>query len=168
MSERTPPEGVISAASDADGLEIVRILPFPREAVFRAWTEPDAFAAWFGEHGSSVPLDTVEMDVRPGGAWRATMLHGPEEVELPFSGEYREVEPPERLVFTVTDSTEIHGGGFELITAVFRDLGDGRTEMTVTQRGGNLSAEQYELTLRGWLIFLERQHDYLKARHDTL
>lgn len=167
MSAATPPEGVTSAHSDADGLEIVRVLGFSREEVFRAWTEPEAFAAWFGEHGSSVPIDTVEMDVRPGGAWRATMLHGPEETELPFWGEYREVEPPERLVFTVTDSSEIQGATFELVTVVLRDLGDGRTGMTVTQRGGNLSAAQYELTLRGWLIFLERQEEFLKMRHDT-
>ena len=68
MADATPPEGVVSAASDAEGIVIVRVFDAPRELVFKAWTEPERFAAWFGEHGSSIPLDKISMDARPGGA----------------------------------------------------------------------------------------------------
>jgi len=45
------------AHSDAEGILIVRVFDAPRELVFKAWTEAERFATWFGEHGSSIPLD---------------------------------------------------------------------------------------------------------------
>ena len=65
MADQTPAEGVVSAHSDGNGIEIVRVFDAPRELVFKAWTEPERFATWFGEHGSSIPLDRIEMDARP-------------------------------------------------------------------------------------------------------
>ena len=55
------PAGVVTASSDASGIRIVRVLDAPPELVFKCWTEPEHFAAWFGEHGSSMPVDTVTM-----------------------------------------------------------------------------------------------------------
>ena len=171
MADAVPPEGVVSAASDAEGIVIVRVFDAPRELVFKAWTEPERFAAWFGEHGSSIPLDKISMDARPGGAWSAVMLHGPERVELPFSGRFREVVEPERVVMTLADPEDPDGEHAEVLTAEFRDLGDGRTEMTFTQRGGNLPADEYSRAMRGSLIFFERLAEHvggeLKARHDS-
>ena len=58
-----------------------------------------------------------------------------------------------------------------MLTADLRDLGDGRTELTFTQRGGNLPADEYSRAMRGSLIFFERlaEHlaDELKSRHDS-
>jgi uncharacterized protein YndB with AHSA1/START domain len=171
MSDATPPEGVVSAASDAEGILIVRVFDAPPELVFKAWTEAERFATWFGEHGSSIPLDKVEMDARPGGAWNATMIYGPDKVELPFSGTFLEVVEPERVSLTLVDPSDPESGLVEVLTAVFKDLGNGRTEMTFTQRGGNLPADEYSRAMRGSLIFFERlaEHlaDSLKARHDT-
>lgn len=171
MADATPPEGVVSAASDAEGIVIVRVFDAPRELVFKAWTEPERFAAWFGEHGSSIPLDKISMDARPGGAWSAVMLHGPERIEIPFSGKFREVVEPERVVMTLADPEDPDGEHAEVLTAEFRDLGDGRTEMTFTQRGGNLPADEYSRAMRGSLIFFERLAEHvggeLKARHDS-
>ena len=79
------PENVVTAESDDQGLTIVRIFEASREEVFKAWTEPKAFAQWFGEHGSDVPADAATLDVRPGGAWRVVMLVGAD-TELVFSG----------------------------------------------------------------------------------
>ena len=73
MTTTHAPAGVLTASSDASGISIVRVLDAPPELVFKCWTEPEHFAAWFGEHGSSMPVETVTMDVRPGGAWRAVM-----------------------------------------------------------------------------------------------
>lgn len=171
MADQSPPEGVISATSDADGIVIVRVFDAPRELVFKAWTEPERFVTWFGEHGSSIPLERMSMDPRPGGAWSAVMLHGPERIEIPFSGEFREVTDPEVVELTLSDPTDPESGRVEVLRAEFRDLGDGRTEMTFTQRGGNLPSDEYSRAMRGSLIFFDRlaTHlaDDLKARHDT-
>ncbi len=168
MADPTPPEGVISAASDADGIVIVRVFDAPRDLVFKAWTEPERFAAWFGEHGSSIPLEGIEMDPRPGGAWRALMIHGPERIEIPFAGEFREVVEPEVVELSLFVPGE-PDAPMEILRAEFRDLGGDRTEMTFTQRG-HLPADEYSRAMRGSLIFFERlaEHlgDELKARHD--
>jgi uncharacterized protein YndB with AHSA1/START domain len=171
MADATRPEGVVSAASDADGIEIVRVFDAPRDLVFRAWTEPERFAAWFGEHGSSIPLENISMDARPGGAWSAVMIHGPERVEIPFAGEFREVVEPERVVMTLSDPDDPDSGNVEVLSAELEDLGEGRTQMTFTQRGGNLPADEYSRAMRGSLIFFERLAEHvskeLKARHDS-
>ena len=166
MSDEMPFEGVVSCHADAEGVTIVRVFNAPREEVFRYFTEAELFATWFGEHGSEIPLDKVSMDARPGGKWHATMIHGPERVHIPFRGEFREVVAPERVVMTITDRPDQEWGGVEVLTAVFKDLGDGRTEMNFTQRGGNVSSDEYTRALRGELIFLERLGGNLKARHD--
>jgi uncharacterized protein YndB with AHSA1/START domain len=167
MTDPTPREGVVSAASDAEGIVIVRIFDAPREQVFKAWTEAERFATWFGEHGTSIPPDRVSMDARPGGAWSAVMLIGPEKTELPFSGHFREVVEPERVVLTLMGPDEDSSGNVEILTAVFKDLGDGTTEMTFTQRGGNLPAAEYARAMSGWLVFFDRITEHLKTRHDT-
>jgi uncharacterized protein YndB with AHSA1/START domain len=157
--------GVVSAHSDRDGILIVRVFDAPRELVFRAWTEPERFAAWFGEHGSTIPLDEVAMDARPGGAWSAVMYHGPERLRIPFAGHFVEVDPPERVSLTIEVAGDVTAtdlaGKAEVLTAVLRDIGDGRTEMTFTQRGGNLPADEYSRAMRGTLIFFDRLADHL-------
>jgi uncharacterized protein YndB with AHSA1/START domain len=135
----------------AEGITITRVFDAPRERVWQEWTEPERFADWFGGAASEVPLSTVSMDVRPGGSWRLTMLA--ERGEIHWTGEYREVVEPERLVFTVSD--EPGDDAYELVTVVLTDLGDGRTEMLFEQRG-RMSAEQYERTGEGWSIFFDR------------
>ncbi len=167
MTEQQPPAGVVALAADASGLKIVRVFDAPRELVFKAWTEPRRFAAWFGEHGSSIPLETLSMDARPGGAWSAIMVHGPDKTRIPFSGRFREVVPPERVVLTLTDQPEPADDAVDILTAVFRDLGGGRTEMTFTQHGGHLPSNEYSRALRGYLIFFERMAEHLAAEPVT-
>jgi uncharacterized protein YndB with AHSA1/START domain len=135
------------------GITITWVFEAPRERVWREWTEPASFADWFGGPGSEVPLSTVFMDVRPGGSWRATMFTGPERHEIHWKGQYREVAPPERLVFTLSDQPG--DDQYELVTVVLTDLGDGRTQMLFEQRG-HLSPEQYERTKEGWAGFFAR------------
>lgn len=135
------------------GLTVTRVLPAPPARVWREWTEPERFAGWFGGPEAEVPLDTVAMDVRAGGAWRATMLVGPERREIRWSGEYREVDPPARLVLTISDLPD--GAKPELVVIVLADLGDGRTEMTVEQHG-TMPPEAYDAARTGWGAFLDR------------
>lgn len=53
-------------------IDISRVLDAPRELVYRAFTDPDHFAAWWGPIGSSLPREEIEFDVRPGGHQRWT------------------------------------------------------------------------------------------------
>jgi uncharacterized protein YndB with AHSA1/START domain len=66
----------------------------PPNAVFEAWTTPDHVACWWDPDG--VPLAECEIDLRPGGAFRfVSLAHS----EMPFTGVYRLISPPERLEF---------------------------------------------------------------------
>ena len=135
------------------GITITRVFDAPRERVWQEWTEPEAFADWFGGTESEVPLPTVAMDVRPGGSLRLTMYAEPGRREIQWKGEYREVVEPERLVFTISDRPG--DDAYELVTVELTDLGDGRTEMLFQQRGA-LPAEVYERAQQGWSTFFDR------------
>jgi uncharacterized protein YndB with AHSA1/START domain len=167
MSDAIQPEGVVSAHSDAEGILIVRVFDAPRELVFKAWTEGPRFAEWFGEHGSEIPLDKVDMDPRPGGEWHATMYHGPDRIEIPFYGEFLEVVEPERIVMTIRlQGASSTAPPTRCSPSSSGTSGADRTEMTFTQRGGNLPADEYSRAMRGSLIFFERLQEHLKTRHD--
>jgi uncharacterized protein YndB with AHSA1/START domain len=140
------------------GITITRVFDAPRERVWREWTEPERFADWFGTREAEVPLSTVSMDVRPGGAWRLTMFAEPGHREIRWKGEYHEVLEPERLVFTLSDQPGEEA--YELITVVLTDLGDGRTEMLFKQ-SGSLPAEVYEHAKQGWGSFFDRMAERL-------
>lgn len=82
-------------------LVITRIFDAPRELVYRAFTDPDQFAQWFGPVGWSVPRDTVDMDVRPGGHQRFTMVNDDDPSQTsPADGRLVEVVENELLVGT--------------------------------------------------------------------
>ena len=148
----------MAAMAEAD-ISITRVFDAPRDRVWREWTEPDAFADWFGGPQFEVPLASVSMDVRPGGGWRLTMLAGRGEIH--WEGEYQEVVPPERLVFTVTDRPD--EPQYDICTVVLTDLGDGRTEMLFEQSGGHMPPEQYERAATGWGVFFDRVDERLAA-----
>jgi uncharacterized protein YndB with AHSA1/START domain len=143
-----------------NGITITRVFDAPRELVWKEWTEPERFADWYGGSGAEVPVSTVSMDVREGGAWRATMFAGPGRTEIQWNGEYLEVAAPERLVFTVSDQPG--EDEYELVTVVLTDLGDGRTEMQFQQRG-RMTPEQYERAGQGWSTFFDRMTERLAA-----
>ena len=81
---------------------LTRVFDAPRVLVWKAWTDPKMLAQWFGPRGftSSVP----QLEVRVGGALRIVM-HGPDGNDYPMKGVFREVVPPQRLVFTTLPST---------------------------------------------------------------
>src|SRR5512133_794447 len=142
------------------GFTTTRVLAAPPERVWREWTEPACFADWFGGVECEVPLSTVSMDVRPGGAWRATMYCGPARREIRWRGRYHEVTAPERLIFTIT--TQPDDDHDELVTVDLTDLGDGRTEMRLEQRG-RMRPDEYEHTKEGWGVFFARLDERLSG-----
>ena len=112
----------------AQQIEITRVYDAPRELVWRAWTEPEELVQWWGPPGWSTPLETVTMDVRPGGDFRLTSVSD-EGVEMPVIGVYREVAEQERLVLDEPAEGSWHEGSESTVT--FTDLGGGRTEVAI-------------------------------------
>ena len=111
-------------------LLLTRFFDAPRELVFKAWTDPEQVAQWYGPEGFSEVF--LEMDVRPGGAWRKCM-RSPEGTDYWRRGIYREIVEPERLVFTyVSDDPQGIPGHETLVTITFADRG-AKTLMTFRQ-----------------------------------
>ena len=130
------------------------------------WTRPEHFAVWFGT--DAMPMEDVDLDVRPGGAWRGTMVV-PGDRRIQWHGTFREVVAPERLVMSLDDGTGAPDED-EFYTVTLTDLGQ-RTEMSVRQWGGHLSDEEYEHAEAGTNSFLDTMSDLLakelKARHEA-
>jgi len=148
------------------GYTITRTFNAPREAVWEAWTTPEHFAVWFGT--DQVPMEDVDLDVRPGGAWSGVMIY--EGKRINWSGMYIEVMEPEKLVVDLTDGTGAEGE-YERYTMRLTDVGDGKTEMTLSQTGGHLTDEEYEQAKAGTSSFMDSLEGLLpaiKARHDTV
>ena len=79
---------------------IERTFAAPPDVVWRLWTEPQAFAAWYGPDGMTIP--SAEMDVREGGRRLVCMeMSTPDgAMQMWFTGEYLEVVENQRLVYT--------------------------------------------------------------------
>jgi uncharacterized protein YndB with AHSA1/START domain len=77
-------------------LVVERVFNAPRELVFKAFTEPERLARWFGPAGWTLPVCTV--DLRVGGIWHYCM-RGPNGEESWGRAVYREITPPTRLVY---------------------------------------------------------------------
>ncbi len=119
-------------------LQITRFFNAPPELVFKAWTEPEHFKAWFGAaacEGSQ--LQSVKMNVRPQGKYRL-QTRRPDGEYFTTVGTYIDVKPPERLVFTWQFEKDGSGDEFGeveppemLVTLSFKASGKG-TELTLT------------------------------------
>jgi uncharacterized protein YndB with AHSA1/START domain len=88
-----------ATATAAKQFTITRVFDAPRALVWRCWTDPDEAPYWLHPRGIVTPRESVDFDVRTGGAYRYTMV-AEDGTEYPTVGTYREVAPPERLVFT--------------------------------------------------------------------
>jgi uncharacterized protein YndB with AHSA1/START domain len=150
-----------SSTEGATGREVTvtRVFDAPRELVWKAWTEPEHFAHWFGTPPYTTPLSTISMDVRPGGRWRATMVSETDGSELPFLGVYREVVEPERLVLAFEDPQDPENPNVEVLTVTFNDLG-GKTEV-VAHQAGHMPEEEYPKLAEGYSGFFDRLAEHL-------
>jgi uncharacterized protein YndB with AHSA1/START domain len=130
---------------------ITRTISAPRELVFEALTKPEHFAVWFGTAAVAVPPETLSMDVRPGGAFRAVM-HLPDGNLINWSGTYIEVDPPSHVAMTLTDQP-----GDDTGLPVLFDLEtvEGGTQLTVRQDRSDFSDEQVAATIAGYNAFID-------------
>lgn len=87
-------------SDDAKWVKIERSFDAPIDVVWQMWTDPEMFKQWYGPMGMSVP--TAEMDVQVGGTRKICMeMKTPErEMSMWFTGVYKEIAAPSRLVYT--------------------------------------------------------------------
>ncbi len=88
---------MIEDADDPRDLVLTRLIPVPRRALWRCWTEPDLLKQWFAPKPYTTPV--AELDVRPGGT-SLIVMRSPEGQDMSNPGVYLEVVPEERLVVT--------------------------------------------------------------------
>lgn len=156
----TPPAEAADVRWDAGGLVITRVFAAPRALVFRAWTQADHFARWFGPRGSTLPFCVI--DARPGGTLHfCHRFH--DHADVWVRGTYDAVAAPERLAFTCFFSdpagARVPRPGFPdemRIDVAFAEHPEG-TEVTLRQTG--LVRDQGEV--QGWREALDRLHELL-------
>lgn len=116
----------VTLPSDRE-IAMTRVFNAPRRLVFEAHSTPEHVRSWWGRNGSN-SMPVCEMDFRPGGRYRY-VLREADGTEFGFRGEYREIAPPERIVWTF----EFEGmpGHISVETLVFEEH-DGKTTLTGT------------------------------------
>jgi uncharacterized protein YndB with AHSA1/START domain len=123
-TSRSTRTATVTTPTDRE-IRIERIFDAPRDRVWRAYTDPQLVAQWWGR-GNKLVVE--RMEVERGGHWRY-VEHSADGVDG-FEGRYREVTPPEAIVQTF----EWDGmpGYVAVNTVTFEDLGDGRTRIVAT------------------------------------
>jgi uncharacterized protein YndB with AHSA1/START domain len=120
--------GTFRATTPSDReIRLTRLFDAPRELVWEAMSKPEHVRRWWGILSDEYSVTACEIDLRPGGKWRF-VGRGPRG-EYAFSGVYREVSPPERVVFT--EIFEPHFDAGSVVTSVLSDE-NGKTRLTVT------------------------------------
>ncbi len=146
-----------NTAQDIPELVITRLFDAPRALVFRAWTDPQYLARWWGPQYFTNPV--CEVDLRPGGTIRIDMTD-PTGMVYPMRGVFREIVPPERLVFTSSAFEDADGiPQLEALnTVTFVEVGD-KTELTlhaVVLRAGPMTLGALAGMEAGWTQSLEK------------
>lgn len=119
-----------AAVEEGSDREIVisRVLAAPRKLVWQAMVDPRHVVNWWGPRGFTTAIET--MDVRPGGVWKHVMC-GPDGVKYPNKSVFREVIPPERIVYSHGGAREDGPGATFLATWTFEELEPQRTRLTI-------------------------------------
>jgi uncharacterized protein YndB with AHSA1/START domain len=141
-------------------LKIERVFDAPRSLVFKAWTESEHMARWWGPRGFKSTV--LKNELRPGGAYRIHML-GPDGDHW-SQGIYREVVPPERLVM-VGSWADAQGKPTRpetTLTLLFEDVG-GKTKLTLHNAIFE-STTARDMHNSGWTSSLECLAEYLATQ----
>jgi uncharacterized protein YndB with AHSA1/START domain len=159
MSGNSSYKHTLTTPSDRE-IVMSRVFDAPRKLVFEAHSSCEHMSRWWGPRRYEVA--SCEIDFRPGGAWR--IVHrGAEGEEHGFRGEFREIDPPERLTWTF----EYEGmPGHVSVQTVTFDEEDGKTRLTATamfdskeDRDGMMSSGMEEGAAETW----DRLDEYLSV-----
>jgi len=143
-------------------LEIERVLPASRDVVFAAFTDPQELARWWGPEGFTIP--SLDFQPRVGERYRIEM-QPPEGESFHLTGEFREVDPLERLAFTFVWEPADPDDVETLAQLSFREVGDS-TEVRFTQ-GRFKTEERLALHRDGWIDSFDKLERVLSERTES-
>jgi uncharacterized protein YndB with AHSA1/START domain len=150
---------------EIERMVVTRIFDAPRQLVWKAWTDPNYVMQWWGPKGFTAPV--CKMDFRAGGKFLCCM-RSPEGQEFWNAGEYHEIVPHEKIVYSMyfsdPEGNKVapahYGMEHEAIddardVITFEDLGDGRTKLTLI---GNETMESAKESgqVEGWNQILDK------------
>ena len=144
-------------------LVITRAFDAPRALVFKLWTDPYHAMKWWGPR--DCPAIYLDMDVRPGGAWRGCLRSTGTGKKLWQGGIFREVDPPYRLVFTFSWDEEGERGLETVVTVTFTER-EGKTLMTF-RHAPFQSVEERDGHQGGWTSTFDRLAEYISAAYEA-
>jgi uncharacterized protein YndB with AHSA1/START domain len=149
----------VAAPSGELTLELERVLPAAPSVLFRAFSESNDLAKWWGPYGYTAP--SMEFDPRVGETYRIEM-QPPQGDSFYLTGEFREVDPPARLALTfiweVSDPDDVR----TVVGLTFGDLGEA-TEVVLTQGPFKTEARR-ALHRDGWTDSLDKLEHLLSIR----
>ena len=144
---------------DARTISLTRVYAAPRALVFAMWTDPAHLNKWC--HPRDFTIADSGGDMRPGGAWHST-IRAPDGSDYRMVGEYREVVPDTRLVFTHAWIDEDGVPGVErIITIPLDDAGEGRTRLSFHEAPFDDTGAR-DSNAEGWAEVLENLGGYLE------
>ena len=132
-------------------LRLEKTLAGPPERVFAACVEAEKLAGWWGPSGFTSP--SMQLDVREGGLYRITM-QPPDGGAFHLRGEFREVVPPRRLVYTFVWEEPDPDDQETVVTLTFEGAGE-NTRLSL-DHGPFKTDARYALHERGWTECLDR------------
>ena len=133
--------------SENNLVKVSRKFKAPLEALWKAWTEPERFKQWYGPKGFTVP--TCKIDLQIGGQHLWSM-QSPDGNQMFFTGEFKEIVPMERLVFTDSMSDaegkvmSMEGMHTTMEVTVTFKFADGITTVTVSHVGNEQAGLGWE------------------------
>lgn len=157
MSDPTP------AQTAEEKITITRVFDAPRELVFKAWTDPDQVAKWFGPAGFDTPRDSVEIELRVGGRFSLRMVREGSEAKHPVDYEIVEFVKPDLLVLKSEPMPEVglHHGTVARIEFAEED---GKTRMTLTD--GPYTEEGARGAGAGWEGAFDKLGALIESAHE--
>ena len=146
-----------------DALVLTRVFDAPPELVFSLWSDAAHVREWWRPEGYTTP--EFSMDFRVGGAYRYCIASGGQQSWA--QGEYREIDPPHRIVMTFRwQSGDPAHDRETLITVTFAPEGEGATLMTFRQASFDTDAARHSHG-QGWGQVLDAFGHFLTSRSST-
>ena len=143
-------------SGDSSTLHLEKVLRAPRDRVFAACVDAEQLAEWWGPVGFTVPH--VELSARVGGRYRITM-QPPAGDAFHVGGEFREVDPAQRLVYTFEYEEPAPDDRVTVVTLSFLENGDGTR--LVLEQAPFATKERHALHETGWTETLDRLDRFL-------
>ena len=148
-----------SAVVDGDTLTIIRVFDATREQVFQAWIDPDQLAQWWGPEQLHTPRESIEIDPRVGGIWKATMVMNKGGPEYPVCAEIIRIKVPELIEMREAASENFP---FETKLKITLEELDDKTILTISSRMITDNPD-FGGAIDGWGTSLEKLRRFLSA-----